>query len=170
MEGAAGEAVVWSQSLANLQEDLRLGWTRKVVLGGAKGLCDFFFFLTSIFNWRIVIPCCAGFCHTTTWISSKYTYIPSFLRLPPPPPQLQVITEHQAELPVLNGSFPLTTYFTHSSLYTSILLTQFVPLIFPLCLSVPCWSVTGCGNCPKWVLAQPKHFPKRADSFWLDTS
>ena len=40
------------------------------------------FFL--IFGWRImVLQRCVGFCHTTMWISRKYTYIPSLLNLPP---------------------------------------------------------------------------------------
>ena len=38
------------------------------------------------FNWRILtLQCCIGFCHTTTWNSLKYTYISSFLNLPPLP-------------------------------------------------------------------------------------
>ena len=32
-------------------------------------------------------------------------------------PHLEVITEHQAELPVLYSRFPLAIYFTHSSVY-----------------------------------------------------
>ena len=29
-----------------------------------------------IFNWRITaLQCCVGFCHKTTWISRKYTYL-----------------------------------------------------------------------------------------------
>ena len=72
-------SLVQSQALANLQKDLRLGWTRKVVLGGGKGALQFFFyFLTSIFNWRTVLPGCVGFCHTTAWISYTYAYIPSY--------------------------------------------------------------------------------------------
>ena len=43
---------------------------------------DFFFF----FNWRIIaLQCNVGFCHTLTWISHKYTYIPSLLNLPSNP-------------------------------------------------------------------------------------
>ena len=40
---------------------------------------SFFFtcnFLKFIFNWRIIaLQCCIGFCHTTMWISYKYTYV-----------------------------------------------------------------------------------------------
>ena len=36
-----------------------------------------------IFNWRIIaLQCCVGFCHSTTWISHRYTYVLSFLNLP----------------------------------------------------------------------------------------
>ena len=49
-----------------------------------------------------------------------YTYTPFFLSLPPPPTPShpsRFITEHQAELPVLYSSFPLTIYFAHGSDY-----------------------------------------------------
>ena len=49
-----------------------------------------------------------------------YIYVPSLLSLPPNPasiPPLWVITSHQAEPPALYGSFPLTIYFTHGSVY-----------------------------------------------------
>ena len=49
-------------------------------------------------------------------------YIPSLLNLLPKPlpiPPLYVITEHQAELPVLHGGFPLAIYFIHGSIYLS---------------------------------------------------
>ena len=44
-----------------------------------------------------------------------------------PPSHSQVITDHQAELPVLYGSFPLALYFIHGSVYMSILISQFIP-------------------------------------------
>ena len=48
-----------------------------------------------------------------------YCYIPSLLSLPPtlPIPLLQVITKHQADLPVLCSSFPLAIHFTSGSIY-----------------------------------------------------
>ena len=34
-----------------------------------------------IFNWRIIVlQYCVGFCHTSTWISHRYTYVPFFLK------------------------------------------------------------------------------------------
>ena len=42
-----------------------------------------YIFKKFIFNWRIItLQCCVGFCYTTTWISYKYMYIPSFWNLP----------------------------------------------------------------------------------------
>ena len=56
-----------------------------------------------MFNWKIIaLLCSVGFYHATMWISSKYTYISSTVRLmsTPLPPilPLEVVTEHEAEL------------------------------------------------------------------------
>ena len=61
-----------------------------------------------------------------------YTYIPisppSCISLPPtlPIPPLEVVTEHQADLPVLCSCFPLAISFTFGSVYMSMLLSHFV--------------------------------------------
>ena len=59
-----------------------------------------FFFNLFIFNWRIIaLQCCVGFCHTSTWISHRYTYIPSLLKLPSNshlPPHLTPLGCHRA--------------------------------------------------------------------------
>ena len=46
---------------------------------GANHVCSFFFS-----NWGIIaLQYCVDFCHITTWISHKCTYVPSLLNLPP---------------------------------------------------------------------------------------
>ena len=58
-----------------------------------------------------------------------YVYIPSLSSLPllpPLPHPSKVVTEHQAEIPVLYSRFPLAIYFTLGSVYMSVLLSQFV--------------------------------------------
>ena len=60
-----------------------------------------------------------------------YVYIPSLPSLPPPHRCFTPPGHHgaQAGLPVLH-SFPRAIYFTHGSLYMSVLLSQFCPLPF----------------------------------------
>ena len=88
--------------------------------------------------------CGVGFCSTRKWISYVYTYIPSLLDLLPSHahiPPLWVITEHQAELPALYGSFTLAIHFTHGNVYSHICsicmlipISQFIlPCLNPLC-------------------------------------
>ena len=58
-----------------------------------------------------------------------YPHISSLLSLPPtlPIPALQVVTKHQADLPVLCSSFPLAIDFTFGSVYMSVLLSHVIP-------------------------------------------
>ena len=43
------------------------------------------FLINLFFNWRIIALQNFVFCQTSTWISHRYTYIPSLLNLPPHP-------------------------------------------------------------------------------------
>ena len=58
-----------------------------------------------------------------------YPHISSLLCLPRtlPIPPLQVVTKHQADLPVLCGCFPLAIYFTFANVYMSMPPSHFVP-------------------------------------------
>ena len=60
----------------------------------------FVFFFLFIFNQRIIaLQYCVGICHTTTWVSHKYTHVPSLLNLlPPPPPHPTSSPSHPSRL------------------------------------------------------------------------
>ena len=99
--------------------------------------------------------------------------LPSWTFLPP----LEVITEHQAGLPVLYSSFPLTAYFTHSTVYLQRDFAMFfnnlhrlpskwpgsrinmrrrdVNFFLPLSLKWGCWSISSLKDCPKSGVAWP---------------
>ena len=64
------------------------------------------------------------------------TYVPSLLDLSPISPCLSPLGHHRALgwAPCLYSSFPLASYFTHSSVYVSILLSQFISP----CVLLPC--------------------------------
>ena len=100
-----------------------------------------FFFFEFIFSRRIIVlQCCVGFCHMTSWISHKFvcvyilTYIPFLLNLPPTP-----TSQYHHRAPgwapcVTQQSFPLAIYFTqgHYSFNTTL---SFQPtLSFPHCV------------------------------------
>ena len=63
-----------------------------------------------IFNSRtIILQCCVDFCHTSTWMSHRYTYVPSLLNLPPtshPFPLCYVVTEYQVWAPYVIQQIP----------------------------------------------------------------
>ena len=79
----------------NIQNQKRLVGTPHIthssVLTTCKGFirtcwifCSFCLTLF-IFNWRIIaLQDCVGFCHTSAWISHRYTYVPSLRPLPTP--------------------------------------------------------------------------------------
>ena len=61
------------------------------------------------------------FCHTSTWISHRYSYVPFFLNLPPTP---LVVTEPWFEFPELHSEVPLAIYFTYGGIYIYLHATQ----------------------------------------------
>ena len=100
------------------------------------------------FNWtRMALQYCIGFCHR---VNQPYVHIwPLPLHLPRPS-----TPSHHSRFPQSTGlnslclysSFPLALYFTYGSVYMSVLLSLFVPPLFPLlcpksvfyvCISIP---------------------------------
>ena len=71
------------------------------------------------FYWRIIaLQNFAIFCQTSTWISHKYTYILSLLKLPPislPIPPLEVDAEPMFEFPEPYSKFSMAIYFAYSN-------------------------------------------------------
>ena len=101
-----------------------------------------FFYFNS---WKITFQCCVGFCHTTTRVSHGlthththiYIYIPYLLSLPVfslSHPSGSSLSARLAGLPVLYNNFPLTNYFTHDSIFMSMLLSQSGPPHLPHCV------------------------------------
>ena len=94
----------------------------------------------------IVLQYCVCLCHTSTWISHRYTCDPYLLNIPPtssyPIPPLQVITEPWVEFPVLHSKFSLAICFTYSNVYVSMLFSQFVPLSPSTTVSTSLFSVS----------------------------
>ena len=108
-------------------------------------------FLNFIFNWMITaLQYCVGFCHTSTWISHRYTHAPP--NLPPtshPIPPLYIVTEPQFEVPESYSKFPLAICFTYGSVYVSMLLSPFVPpSVFPRPVFINLFSMSLSHCCP----------------------
>ena len=74
-----------------------------------------------------------------------YPHIPSLLRFPPTLPisLLQVVTKHQADLPVLCCCFPPAIYFIFGSVYMSILLSLSPSFPFPHTMSSSPFSLSA---------------------------
>ena len=71
-----------------------------------------------------------------------HTYIPSVLDLPPTTiPSLYIITEHQAEFPVLCSNFPqlsiLHLYYIYMCVYVCVCTYLYVSTNFPICPTLP---------------------------------
>ena len=120
------------------------------------GICGFvFFFFFFTFNWKIIaLQCCVGFCHTTMWISCKYTCILSLILcpiLPPPPPSHPSRSSQSTVLSFL--------YYTAASLWISAHTRQCIcqcyslsssPFSIPLCVHKS--GLYTCVSPPAWQI------------------
>ena len=98
-------------------------------------------FLKFIFSWRkIALQCCVDFCHTTAWISHKYTYI-----LSPPEPSSHhplSLSSRSSQSPGLDSLCYIATSHWLSILHVVMYIFQcyslssFQPLLTPLCPQV----------------------------------
>ena len=102
------------------------------------------------FDWRIIaLQYYVGFCHTATWISHKYTYVPSLLNpfSSPSPFTLCVVSERWVEPPVSHSKFPLGIYFTYGNVCFHAILSIHPTFSFSHCVhkSVPydCISIAA---------------------------
>ena len=105
---------------------------------------EYLFFYTSLLEYNYLTMLCQFMLYNK--VNQPYAYIyphiPSLLSLPPtlPIPPLQVVTKHQADLPVLCSCFPLAIYFTFGSVYMSMPLSHFVPAYPSPCLCPQVYS------------------------------
>ena len=104
------------------------------------------FFKFIFFNRRIIaLQDCIVFCQTSTWISHRYTYIPSLLKLPPislPIPPLWVDTEPLFEFPEPYSKFLLAIYFTYGNVSFHVTLSIHLTLFCPFPMSVSLFSIS----------------------------
>lgn len=88
-----------------------------------------------IFTWRIIaLRYCVGFCPTSAWISRRCTQLHSLLSAAPAPAPSRPsgVTERQAALPALQGSFPSAVCLIRGDAYASVPLSQFLVLSLSL--------------------------------------
>ena len=96
---------------------------------------------------------------TVQWRKSAARVHCLLLHDPPPHhiPPLQVITEHQAELPVLYNKSSLITYFTHRELWISIsFLNNWAPLVVQIVKNPPALQDT-------WVRSLSQEDPQEEE-------
>ena len=116
-----------------------------VLVSGVRSIHSLIF----IFNQRIIaLQYCVGICHTTTWVSHKYIYVPSLLNLLPlPPPHPTPLGYHGAPSWASYATQQLPTaylFYMWACMYISATLPIHPSLSFPCWVhkSVPCVCIS----------------------------
>ena len=106
-------------------------------------------FFNLFFYWRIIALQNFVFCQNSTWISHRYTYIPSLLNLLPissPIQPLQIDTEPLFEFPEPYSKFLLAIHLTYSNVSFHVTLSIHLTLSSPLPMSISLFSMS-CFSC-----------------------
>ena len=97
--------------------------------------------LIYFFSWIVIaLQNPVGFCQISTWISHRYTYVPSLLNLLPiscPISLLWVVIEHLFEFPESYNKFPLAIYFIYGIVSFHVTLSIHLTLSFLPALPCP---------------------------------
>ena len=105
-------------------------------------VCTVFTFLMYLFfYWRIIaLQNFVVFCQTSTWISHRYTYIPSLLNLPP---HSTPLGRYRAPVWVLWAIQQIpAVYFTYSNVSFHVTLSIHLTLSSPLLMSISLFSMS----------------------------
>ena len=98
------------------------------------------FFLIVYFNWRMIaLQYWLGFCLITTWISHRYTYVPSLLNLPPTP-----TPSHSSRLSQSTSLGSLSHTANSHWLYTLHRVVYMLPCYSPSVPASPSTQVPAC--------------------------
>ena len=96
-------------------------------------LLEIFYYFFNYFNWRLItLQYCGGFCHTSTWINHRCTYVPlSWTLLPPPslphPSGLSQSTGFECCASCIE--LALVLCFTYGDIHVSMLFSQIIPVL-----------------------------------------
>ena len=106
--------------------------------------------ISFVFNWRIMaLQCCIGFCHTSPWVSHRYTYDPSLVNPPPTSPHPLACRRAPGLSALCRAANLQFIHFANSGVYVSMVFFQSVSASpSPLCpvlrvcvFTAPCSSV-----------------------------
>ena len=103
----------------------------------------FFFLINLFFYWRIIaLQNFVFFCQTSTWISHRYTYIPSLLNLPPISLSITLLYRAPVWVSEPNSKFPSVICFTYCNVSFHVTLSMHLTLSSPLPMSISLFCVS----------------------------